>query len=219
LSNRIIKQLELMRFLLILNLINGRCKQEEYGMNSKKLILAAVGTLAFGVHVHGALIEFELQGQAGSGLLTGNEVTGGTITGGSGGEVGPGITYDDVTKLLNINVGWGSGNGFTDLSSTVTASHIHGPASQLQNTGVQINLGPGLSTSASNGGVVFTTAALTAGQESDLLNGLWYINVHTVNNGAGEIRGNLVAIPEPAAAGLLLIGCGGVYFLKRFRYL
>ena len=185
-------------------------------MNAKKLILAVVSTAAFGVHVHGALIEFELQGQAGSGLLTGNAVTAGVITGGSGGEVGPGITYDDVAKVLSINVGWGSGNGFTDLSSTATASHIHGPASQLQNAGVQINLGPGLSASASNGGVVFTTAALTAGQESDLLNGLWYINVHTANYGGGEIRGNMVAIPEPATLGLLSLVAGGIYFSRRF---
>jgi hypothetical protein len=118
--------------------------------------------------------------------------------------------------VLSIHVGWGSGNGFTDLSSTATASHIHGPATQLQNAGVQINLGPGLSSSASNGGVVFTTAPLTAGQESDLLNGLWYINVHTANYGAGEIRGNMTVIPEPSTIGLA--GISGMLLLVRRRF-
>jgi hypothetical protein len=53
---------------------------------------------------------------------------------------------------------------------------------------------------------------LSAAQETDLLNGKYYINIHTANNGGGEIRGFLVAVPEPSgallgAAGLGLLAC------------
>lgn len=71
-----------------------------------------------------AIVIFQLQGNAGFGLLGGNEnppVTGG----GSGGIVGDGIFFDDVTNELTINVAWGSGNGFTDLTGDATAMHIH----------------------------------------------------------------------------------------------
>ena len=63
-----------------------------------------------------ALIQFNLLGKGGAGLLSTNE--NGAIAGtpGSGGEIGAGIIYDDVTKMLTINVGWGTGNGFTNLS-------------------------------------------------------------------------------------------------------
>src|SRR5262245_24782588 len=55
----------------------------------------------------GALIQFDLRGNGGAGLLSSNQ--NGIITGtpGSGGEIGAGIIYDDVTKMLTINVGWG----------------------------------------------------------------------------------------------------------------
>jgi hypothetical protein len=36
-------------------------------------------------------------------------------------------------------------------------------------------------------------AVLTDPQESDLLNGLWYANVHTQAHGGGEIRGQVTA--------------------------
>ena len=76
--------------------------------------------------VNAATISYDLLGAAGAGLLPGNEP--GTIIGGTGGEIGAGISLDDVTNILTINVGWGSGNGpFTDLSSNVSNQHIHGP--------------------------------------------------------------------------------------------
>ena len=91
--------------------------------------LALVGVvLAFLVagQANAGIILFDLTGKADSGLTGANEV-GATTSPGSGGEIGAGISFDDVTNVMTINVGWGSGNGFTDLSGDATAGHIHGP--------------------------------------------------------------------------------------------
>ncbi len=157
-----------------------------------------------------AIVFFDLLGKAGPGLLAGNE--NGTINGtpGTGGEVGSGITYDTVTKTLAVKVAWGSGNGFTDLTSAANNSHIHGttassaPGSFLQNVGVLFNL-PRVSSTANGGSIDTTVTLTTAQQELDLFAGKYYINVHTATNGPGEIRGNIV-VPEPSHAMLSMTG-------------
>src|SRR5438093_5456328 len=54
----------------------------------------------------------------------------------------------------------------------------------------------------SQGGLPAAEAALIAG----IQNGLTYLNIHTVNFGGGEIRGQLFATPEPST--FLLLGSG-----------
>jgi hypothetical protein len=46
------------------------------------------------------------------------------------------------------------------------------------------------------------SAVLTASQRSDLLNGLWWINVSTPVYPNGEMRGQILAVPEPSTFGL-----------------
>lgn len=140
---------------------------------------------------------------------------------GTGGENGAGIFFDNVSKQLTINVGWGSGKGFTDLTGTVTAAHIHdaGTSSFTVNGGVIISLDgatPGFSSSATNGGWTNTIVSLSAAQETSLTSGFLYLNAHTALNGGGEIRGNLVAVPEPSS--MVLFGLTGMGLaFARFR--
>lgn len=48
-----------------------------------------------------------------------------------------------------------------------------------------------------------------------LRDGLAYLNLHTVSNPAGEIRGQLSEVPEPATAGVLLAGLLGMVAFRR----
>lgn len=186
--------------------------------------------LAAPAAAHATLFSFDLLGKGGAGLLSGNE--NGTINGtpGTGGEFGAGITYDDVTNLLTINVAWGSGNGFTDLSSAASAAHVHGPttsggvASFTENAGVLFGITSApftFNNSATGGFVTGTSNALSEAGETALFAGQLYINVHTATNPGGEIRGNLVnpvVIPEPASyAALGGVAVLGLALLRRRR--
>lgn len=172
--------------------------------------------LAAATHASGAIVLFDLQGKAGAGLIGGNE--NGTVNGtpGVGGEVGAGISFDDVSKMLTINVGWGLGDGFsTNLTGNASAMHIHGPGNFTTNAGVTLGLdGLGGFSNLANGGGFNGTVALNATQEGNLLAGLLYINVHTATNSGGEIRGNLVAVPEPSRAVLGMMGIGFLAFRR-----
>lgn len=188
-----------------------------------KTILIAATTLLLASTAHSAIIYFDIVGKGGAGLLSTNEnhAMNSNFTPGSGGEMGAGIFFDDITKVLTLNFGWGSANGFTDLSKVASAGHIHGPtasggvASFTENAGVMIGLdsGPTWNPSATNGGVFNRTITLTVAQETALLDGKTYLNIHTNAtsgapsiNPAGEIRGNLVIVPEPSQALLSLLG-------------
>lgn len=174
-------------------------------------------TVVLALPASAAVLQFDLLGKGGSGLLTTNE-NGSVTGGGSGGEIGGGISYDDVANNLTINVGWGSGNGFADLTGAANGSHIHGPTASTgaaafnENASVLFNLTRNDSSAA--GGFISTVVNLSTVQETELLGGRYYINIHTGTNGGGEIRGNLVLVPEPSA---LVLGALGLPMLLRRR--
>lgn len=117
---------------------------------------------------------------------TGQEVGGvaaGTPAAAAGGAT---LVYDPASGTLSWNV------EFDNLSGDASGMHFHGPAAAGVNAGVEVNLGAisGL-TSPSAGSVT-----LDARQAADLLAGLWYLNVHTALNGGGEIRGQVLALPD-----------------------
>ena len=183
-------------------------------MTSRYSILLGFVLLFAPLHYsNAAIVSFILDGNAGLGLLPGNENPP-PIDGGTGGLGIGGITYDTDTNVLSIDIVWGSVNGFTDLTSDVSASHIHGftapaPAGFSENAGVLYPLHtlPGFDTSATSGG--FTgTVGIQEIHEAGLLAGQTYINVHTPINGPGEVRGQLVVNPVPVPAAVWLFGSG-----------
>ena len=56
-----------------------------------------------------------------------------------------------------------------------------------------------------------------AAQMNNILTGHSYINFHTTQFGGGEIRGNIVALPEPSTIGLFGIGIAALIGLGRRR--
>jgi hypothetical protein len=88
---------------------------------------------------------------------------------------------------------------YQGLLGSITAAHFHGNAPPGVNAGVKLDIGALPSPIIGNG--VYLEADETA-----LLSGLWYINIHSSVFPGGEIRGQVV--PEPGMAGLLLVGLG-----------
>lgn len=74
----------------------------------------------------------------------------------------------------------------------------------------------GWNSSASAGGFNGTVTILAADVPA-LLNGQFYMNVHTATNGGGEIRGNLVQVPEPTVSLMGAAATLGLLTLRRRR--
>src|SRR5438874_2325428 len=133
------------------------------------------------------------------------------------------VTIDDVLNTMRVQV------TFSGLLGTTTASHIHTPtAAPFTGTaGVATTTPtfPGFPLGVTSGtydqvfdlltGATYNPAFVTANSGSvtqartALLNGIAsgeaYLNIHTTVVPGGEIRGFLVAVPEPATWALMLL--------------
>lgn len=155
---------------------------------------------------------------ADTGLSPLNEIIPPNSTG-SGGEIMPGITFNTISLTLHLSLGYGSAFGFTDLTAPAFSWLLHGPAIPTETAPVLFDLGA-LHTFAANparGGMISGSLTLTPAQASDLIGGLDYINIYTPANLGGEIRGQLVVVPEPSATALLLAGIAGVGAISLVR--
>jgi hypothetical protein len=77
---------------------------------------------------------------------------------------------------------------FTGLTGPAQAAHIHGPAEPGETAGV---LFPLTIDNAASGDISGTWNDITDDEVEQLRDGLFYVNVHTDQNPAGEIRGQL----------------------------
>ena len=118
------------------------------------------------------------------------------------------VTLDTDLNMLSWVI------DYQGLSGPIVApgAHFHGPAEPGATAGVQVFLTTGDPPEPATGQLV-GSAMITDQQELDILDGLWYVNIHTDLNGPGEIRGQVV--PEPSACWLLLIAAGLVGRLRK----
>ena len=86
-------------------------------------------------------------------------------------------TYDSASKKLTWK------GSYSGLSGPATAAHLHS-GEKGKNGGVSVPIAP--ATSSIEG-----SATLTDQQAADLMAGKLYVNIHTAEHKAGEIRGQL----------------------------
>ena len=120
------------------------------------------------------------------------------------------MTYNDLTKLLSWDI------SFSGLSSGATLAHFHGPALPGANAGPQVTIALGASSGMTSGNLIGTTTLSTL-QQGQLLSNLWYVNIHSDLYAGGEIRGQVQAVPLPAAIWLLGSGILGLATWLRRR--
>lgn len=143
------------------------------------------------------------------------------------------VTYDDVLHTLRVQF------NFSGLIGMTTAAHIHVRPSFMPTGGVATQV-PSFGgfplgvtsgsydqlfdlTLASSWNPAFITnnGGTTGGAESALFAALQddraYLNIHSSFRLGGEIRGNLAAVPEPAAWATMLLGFLGLGSVMRRR--
>jgi hypothetical protein len=141
------------------------------------------------------------------------------------------VTIDTTAHLLTLNV------VFSGLTDVTTASHIHccvappgtaGVATQTPSfTGFPLGVTSGTFvnsfdtslTGSWNQAFINANGGTTAGAEAALAAGLAagqaYLNIHTSAFPNGEIRGFLVAVPEPTTLGVVGFALAGLLALRR----
>lgn len=89
-------------------------------------------------------------------------------------------TYDTESNVFAYRI------DYSGLSGEATAAHFHGPAAPGATAPPSVPIDGTLASP------IVGTATLSDSQESELLGGMWYFNVHTAQYPDGEIRGQLV---------------------------
>ena len=89
-------------------------------------------------------------------------------------------TLDTSSSLLRWKV------TYTGLSGPLTAGHFHGPAGKTDNAGVAVGFKGNLDSP------IVGEMTLSPAQMGELMDGKWYVNLHTAMYPKGEIRGQVM---------------------------
>ena len=165
----------------------------------KKLLPTLVIGLAFSTGMAFGQSSFQA-------VLTGsqeNPVNASTATG-----FGTVVLSADQTTIT-VNESW------SGLSAPASASHIHGPAAPGASANVLFPFQnvPAVTSSS----IPQQSFPITPTQVGYLQGGLLYFNVHSGNFPNGEIRGQILPVPEPGALALLGLGLAAVGWKLRRR--
>jgi hypothetical protein len=117
------------------------------------------------------------------------------------------VVLNAAQTQITVDESW------SGLTAPATASHIHGPGGVGTNAPVLFPFS-GVP-AATSGAIPEQTFAITPTQVAYLFAGYLYMNVHTSTFPGGEIRGQLVLIPEPCSLALLGLGVGTVAWRLR----
>ncbi len=179
-----------------------------------KRLLMAVGVLAVAACVQASVVQVDLW----NGLLTGDQGAPPSGSAAQGGEFGFGISYNEDSNQLLLNVVYGT-FGWSGLEGDFLSAGLF--AGGIGETGpLVVDLTPlHISFNSLNPTYgCFLQGAVLIPQEYEtaLLQGGLYMSIASSKYPWGEIRGQLV-IPEPASITLLGLGLGGLFFLRRAR--
>lgn len=95
------------------------------------------------------------------------------------------VRYDKTSKQLVLTFAWGN------LTDSVTAMHIHGPALQGVPGPVVVPFTNFITNRYGTHSQTFLVDEVTL-KEAELLGNQYYINIHTKTYPAGEIRGQII---------------------------
>jgi glucose/arabinose dehydrogenase len=83
---------------------------------------------------------------------------------------------------------------YRNLGSEARMAHIHGPSPASGSAGVLLDLAPFHNGPFGTSGSFSGTLVLSDAHKAHLLGGRTYVNIHTVNHGGGEIRGQIAPV-------------------------
>ncbi|MGD9724565.1 MAG: CHRD domain-containing protein [Pirellulales bacterium] len=158
---------------------------------STMLVCALAAALVCAQRTQAAIILFDIN-------LDGLQETPPVATPGSG--VGT-LTLDDSDNSYSIT------GTFQDLIGTTNNAHIHGPAAPGVAAGVVVGLTFDFGVTSGN---YSGAGTFTAGQVTNLMAELFYVNIHSTFRPGGEIRGQILLSQVPEPGSLALLACGGV---------